>query len=327
MRGIQWRIEGFRTGKPFAEIVLMHSLLYRVEQVFLIHRETGLVLNHVVAPSVATQDPDMVAGMLSAIQQFARDSFKSAGEETLGSMNFEELEIWLEASPDAVLAAVIRGHAPADYRLQMKEVLENIQQNFSSALTNFKGENGPFRAAGDRLHQLLEARFREKKDGARKPRAAIIAGAVALAVIVAWAGYSTYLLWEWSRFLAALRQQPGIAIISVNKSGGRFHVQGFRDPLAPDPGKLLSEAGFDPKKADLELLPFYSVDDTIVLRRAKELLHPPAGVRLSNRNGELRAAGVAAPKWIAQFEERAPWIAGVNAIDDSHLENTDRLEL
>src|SRR6202046_5457904 len=76
-RGIQWRIEAMRTGKPFAEIVLMHSLLYRVEQVFLIHRETGLVLNHIVAPTVATQDPDMIAGMLSAIQQFVRDSFHS----------------------------------------------------------------------------------------------------------------------------------------------------------------------------------------------------------------------------------------------------------
>jgi len=325
-RGIQWRIEAFRTGKPFAEIVLMHSLLYRVEQVFLIHRETGLVLNHVLAPAVATQDPDMVAGMLSAIQQFARDSFHSAGEETLGSMNFEELEIWVEASPDAVLAAVIRGHAPPDYRLQMKEALENIHQNFSSALANFKGETGPFRAAGDRLHQLLEARFREKKDGKGKPRAAIIAGAVALAIVLGWVGYSSYLLWEWSRFLQALRAQPGIAIISVNKSGGRFHVQGFRDPLAAEPGKLLSQAGFDPKKADLELLPFYSVDEAIVLKRARELLRPPPGVRLSNKNGVLRAEGAAPPKWIAQFEERAPWIAGVNSIDVSHLENTERLE-
>jgi outer membrane protein OmpA-like peptidoglycan-associated protein len=326
LRGIQWRIEAFRTGKPFAEIVLLHSLLYRVEQVFLIHRETGLVLNHVVAPAVATQDPDMVAGMLSAIQQFARDSFHSAGEETLGSMNFEELEIWLEASPDAVLAAVIRGHAPSDYRLAMKEALENIQQNFSSALANFKGETGPFRAAGDRLHQLLEARFKEKQDGKRRPRAAIAAAAVALVIVLSWVGYSSYLLWEWSRFLKALRQQPGIMVISGNKSGGRFHVQGFRDPLAPDPGKLLSEAGFDPKKADLELMPFYSVDDAIVLKRASELLHPPAGVKLSDKNGELRAEGAAPPKWIGQFQERAPWIAGVNSIDVSHLENMDRLE-
>ena len=326
LRGIQWRIEAFRTSKPFAEVVLMHSLLYRVEQVFLIHRETGLVLSHVVAPSIATQDPDMVAGMLSAIQQFARDSFNSAGQETLGSMNFEALEIWVEASPDAVLAAVIRGHAPLDYKLAMKEALENIQQNFSSALANFSGETGPFRAAGDRLHQLLEARFKEKLGGKGRPRAAIIAGAVALAIVVGWVGYSSYLLWEWSRFLNALRLQPGIIVISGRKSGGRFRVQGFRDPLAPDPEKLLSEAGFDPKKAYLELMPFYSVDDVIVLRRAKELLRPPAGLRLSQKNGELRAEGVAAPKWIAQFQERAPWIAGVNSIDVSHLQNSDHVE-
>jgi outer membrane protein OmpA-like peptidoglycan-associated protein len=326
LRGIQWRIEAFRTGKPFAEIVLMHSLLYRVEQVFLIHRETGLVLNHVVAPAVATQDPDMVAGMLSAIQQFARDSFNSAGEETLGSMNFEELEIWLEGSPDAVLAAVIRGHAPSDYRLQMKEALENIQQNFSSALADFKGETGPFRAAGDRLHQLLEARFVQKEEGKSKHRAAIIAAAIALAIVIGWIGYSSYLLWEWSRFLAALRQQPGIMVISGYKSGGRYHVQGFRDPLAPDPAKLLTEAGFDPKKADLDLTPFYSVDDPIVLRRANELLHPPAGVRLSEKSGVLSAEGIAPPKWIAQFEERALWIAGVNSIDVARLQNSDRVE-
>jgi outer membrane protein OmpA-like peptidoglycan-associated protein len=89
---------------------------------------------------------------------------------------------------------------------------------------------------------------------------------------------------------------------------------------------LLSEAGFDPKKADLELMPFYSVDDAIVLKRASELLHPPAGVKLSDKNGELRAEGAAPPKWIGQFQERAPWIAGVNSIDVSHLENMDRLE-
>src|SRR5215470_1442498 len=51
-RAIRWRIDAWRTGKPFSEIVLLHTLLYRVEQVFLIHRQTGLLLLHVTAPSV-----------------------------------------------------------------------------------------------------------------------------------------------------------------------------------------------------------------------------------------------------------------------------------
>src|ERR1700693_2830600 len=83
-RGIKWRIEALRTGKPFAEIVLMHSLLFRVEQVVLIDRPTGLVISHVVARQIATQDASMVAGMLSAIQQFVRAFFDSKNEESVG---------------------------------------------------------------------------------------------------------------------------------------------------------------------------------------------------------------------------------------------------
>ena len=49
VRSLQWRLEAARTGKPFAEIVLLHTLEYRVEQVFLIHRETGLLLQHAVS--------------------------------------------------------------------------------------------------------------------------------------------------------------------------------------------------------------------------------------------------------------------------------------
>ena len=327
VRGIQWRIEALRTGKPFAEIVLMHSLLFRVEQIFLIHRETGLVLSHVVAPAVATQDPDMIAGMLSAIQQFVRDSFNSSRAETLDSMEVGELRVWIEEGPDAVIAAVIRGHAPSSYRVAMKEALEGIEKDYSAALDQFQGDAGPFRAAGDRLNHLLESQFRDKDARKKMPRAFITAVSVVAAIILAWVGYSTYLLWEWSGFLNSLRQQPGIAVISYTKSGGRYHVQGFRDPLAPEPEKLLAAAGFDPKSADLELLPFYSVDDSIVLRRTKELLHPPEGVKLSVKHGELRAEGAASAKWIAKFNERAPWIAGVSSVDTSKLQDADLLEL
>jgi outer membrane protein OmpA-like peptidoglycan-associated protein len=327
VRGLQWRIEAMRTGKPFAEIVLMHSLLYRVEQVFLIHRETGLVLNHIVAPTVATQDPDLIAGMLSAIQQFVRDSFQAQNSETLGSLNVGDLQVWIEESPNAVLAAVIRGHAPADFRQAMNETLEDIQRYFSSALANFKGDAGPFRTADERLSKLLETRYRESPAAKKKPRTALIVGGIALALLIGWLGYSTYLLWEWSQFLGALRKQPGIVVVSYTQDGRTFHIQGFRDPLAADPKMLVSQAGLDPEKADLQLAPYYSLDDAIVAKRAEELLHPPATVKLATKEGELRAEGSAPQEWIAKLEERAPWIAGVTKVDDSHLVNSNLQQL
>jgi outer membrane protein OmpA-like peptidoglycan-associated protein len=322
-RGIQWRMEAFRTGRPFAEIVLMHSLLYRVEQVFLIHRETGLVLNHIVAPSAPAQDADMVAGLLSAIQQFARDSFQPGKTENLGNMTFDELQIRVVSGPNAVVAAAIRGHAPETYNLAMQETLEEVQRLYSSALVNFKGDPGPFRAAESQIARLLETQYREKPADRKRPRAAIVAGAIAAVVALGWFGYSSYLLFEWSRFLSELRKQPGIVVVSSTKDGRIFHVQGFRDPLAEDPKKLVSQAGLDPDNADLQFAPYYSLDDTIVARRATALLHPPAGVRLAAKDGELIPEGSAPQNWIVQLEEKGPWIAGVSKLDESHLQNSN----
>src|SRR6186713_1618651 len=74
-RGLKWRFEAWRTGRSFAEVVMLRSLVYRVEQLFLIHRQTSMALLHATADASLTKDSDMVAGMLSAIQDFVRDAF------------------------------------------------------------------------------------------------------------------------------------------------------------------------------------------------------------------------------------------------------------
>src|SRR5262245_63141994 len=82
-RALQWRWTALRTGKPYAEIVLLNTVQYRVEQVFLIHAETGLVLQHLSADVGAKQDPDQISAMLTAIRDWVRDSFKVGGGESL----------------------------------------------------------------------------------------------------------------------------------------------------------------------------------------------------------------------------------------------------
>lgn len=62
-RAVRWRWTALRTGKPFAEIVLLETLQYRVEQLLLIHRETGLLLQHVTSEASSTHDADQVSAM------------------------------------------------------------------------------------------------------------------------------------------------------------------------------------------------------------------------------------------------------------------------
>ena len=327
LQGIQWRIEALRTGKPFAEIVLMHSLLFRAEQIFLIHRETGLTLSHLTGPSVATQDPAMVAGMLSAIQQFVRDSFASPNEDSLDSMTVGGLEVWIEEGPHSVIAAVIRGHAPADYRVAMEEVLEGIERDFGAAFDGFHGDAGPFRAADARLQSLLVAQRREKPGAARKPRMAIAASTLLLLLAAGWIAYVTYEVHEWSEFAQSLGKHPGIVVTAYGKSGGRWYVRGFRDPLAGDVAAELARYGLDANKADFEFAPFYSLDEGIVTERAVRLLAPPSGVKLAEKAGTLSASGTAPSGWISEFEERAPLVAGVVKIDTTELRNNEIAEL
>jgi len=71
-RGLRWRVEAWRSGVPYAQIVLKHTLTYRIDHVFLIERDSGLVLDRESATHVPELDADAIAGMLTAIGEFVR---------------------------------------------------------------------------------------------------------------------------------------------------------------------------------------------------------------------------------------------------------------
>src|SRR5688572_25039762 len=155
-RGLRWRLEAWRTGVPYAQIVLRHALVYRVEQVFLIHADTGLLLSHAWAPELAASDADLISGMLTAIRDFVADSF-SREREAGGLRRFSvgELTVMVEQGPQALVAAVVRGEAPDDLLLRLQDTLETIHLQFAVALAEFDGDTEPFAAAQPLLEDGL----------------------------------------------------------------------------------------------------------------------------------------------------------------------------
>ena len=122
-QGIRWRIESWRTGVPFAQIVMRHALVYRVEQVLLVHAETGLLLAHV--PDGALGDADLVSSMLTAIGDFVNDSFEPKKTGELRAFAAGDLTVLVEAGPRANLAAVV-WHAA---RLASGEAAEHAREH------------------------------------------------------------------------------------------------------------------------------------------------------------------------------------------------------
>ena len=163
-RGLKWRIESIRTGRPFAEIILLHTLIYRIEQIFLIHKETGLVLQHAALETAAVKDAGMVSGMLTAIQDFVNDSFAGKEETSLHNLDMGELIVWLEQGPRIVLASVIRGTPPPELRTRLKELVENIEFEYSLALDSFKGDATRFDPCqADFKYLLAQSQLTDRK--------------------------------------------------------------------------------------------------------------------------------------------------------------------
>ena len=317
LRGLKWRLEALRTHKSFAEVVLLHTLIYQVEQVFLIHRETGLLLQNVAVKTVVAQDPDMVSGMLSAIQDFVHDSFGAKDDAKLETLRVGEQNVWIEQGRHAILAAVIRGNPPVDLQVLLKETLDEIRFLLGDALRSFEGDAAPFESARPAMENCLVSQF---KGAERKTPVMplIIIGAILLAcgVFGFWL-YRNHT--RWSDFLATLRQQPGIMVTSVQKQDGKYRIDGLRDPLATDPADLLTSAGIRPDKVHFQWEPYHSLHPPFANKRLTTILRPPETVSYRFEKGILRLDGTAPRAWLQDARYFAGMAAWIKAMDESGL--------
>ena len=99
---------------------------YQVEQLFLIHKETSILLSQAIMNEDAARDADLVSGMLEAIRSFVTDAFSLHEFDGMNSINLGDLTVWVEWGPKAVLAVVIRGFPDDSLREYYADVLQQI---------------------------------------------------------------------------------------------------------------------------------------------------------------------------------------------------------
>lgn len=322
LKGLKWRLEALRTGKSFAEVVLSHTLLYRVEQVFLIHRETGLLLQHVEAGATAVQDVDLVSGMLTAIQDFVHDSFGAERGDALDSMQVGELTVWIERGSQAVLAAVIRGTAPNELRRLMQDSLDSIYVEQHDALEAFAGDTTPFAASRPHLESCIQMQTEAVTRKRPSPVLLVAAGLIPLALGL-WLFLSIRESRRWEDYLDRLRSEPGLVVVSAEKRGGKYYITGLRDPMAANPAALLPASKIDPQDVTTRWEPYQASHPDFVLARANRLLEPPKTVSLTVEDGSLVARGYAAHEWITAARKLVQLVPTVNRFDEENLVDID----
>ena len=316
VQGIKWRIEAWRTGERYADVVIKHALIYRVEQVFLVHAETGLLLVHVTAPDLDVPDADLISGMLTAIQDFVRDSFRPAEGGTLSTFTVGEHTVHVEAGPRALVAAVVRGQCPELVPQRLQHTLEQIHLEYASQLADYEGDATGFASAATLLEDNLETVLStdHAADGATKRwlRWAIPLAAVLLLA----AGLYTASWLRWRRAVRLVEAEPGYVVIDASRSWRRWEFRGLKDPIARDPRAVLAALGSTPSTIAGRWEPYISLDSSLVIARARRALAAPAAATTVLAGDTLRVGGTASVDWLRTLQ-RAPGIGGIEHVDVS----------
>ncbi len=126
-----------------------------VEDVFLLSK-SGKMISHETRRLKPEVDEDIISGMLVAIQEFVRESFKDEGEVELKKIEFGDKKIYIERGKYLILAAVMRGEIDRYVEHRIKETLEHIEKAYADLLPNWNGEVEKFRGVREMLRKIWE---------------------------------------------------------------------------------------------------------------------------------------------------------------------------
>lgn len=328
-KALQWRFDAWRTGRSYAEVAMIKNLVFQVEQVFLIHRETGLLLQHVLAEEAISKDPDMVSGMLTAIQDFTSDSFSVEQNSGLNSLKLGDLTVLIENGPHAVLAVVVRGSVPNDMREVLFETIEEVHSQEHKKLIHYKGNPNSFDHLKPLLSECLKTQLVSnasqavKKDKSRKNKLFTYGIYLSLLLLAAFL-YNYYQSGlqqeEWSNTQKLFRSEPGLVITHSRYENGKYYINGLADPLAKKPSLLINHGTHKNIEVVLAFRPYLSLDSDIVLKRIQESFNTPDSVKLSLEDQVLYLVGKSTQSWLKKFESEVIRIGGVKSLNTSKVD-------
>lgn len=299
-KGLKWRFQAWRTGVPFGDYLLQQTLLYRIEQVYLISRENGLLVSHVHHDASRVKDVDAVSAMFTAIQDFVKESFSPDRTGRLETADMGEFTLWAVHGPHALLVCVIRGVPPRSLRAGLSAILERIHFRYGQDIRDYSGDTSSVPGVEDELIDCLKFQALQPKD-ATKGRISVplIVVLLALSAAIIYFGLNHWLATQQQKALTqVISATPGYHVNSLTRDGDEFVLQGLRDPLAAGVDEIAANAGIDSERIVADLRPYQSLEAEIVSRRALQLLDAPSTVSVTSAGGILNLSGSATQDWI-----------------------------
>src|SRR6478672_621083 len=152
--GIQRKIRAKIQGVSEAELILQEAMPSSVQAIFLIQKNSGLVIAQAQQSEAQELDADMLAGMLTAIRSFANECIAQSGNiSELNEIDYGNSKLILEVAGYCYLAVVIQGEPSTQLIRKLRKTFATIIQNYGQSIEAFEGDPETVPAT---VQQLLE---------------------------------------------------------------------------------------------------------------------------------------------------------------------------
>ena len=124
-----------------AELALRDAIPFSIDQIFLVHRESGLLMMHAQPGGATVLEADLISSMLTAIRDFVRDSFNTDGRSPeVEEIQYGRHRIMLQDGSAAYAAVVIEGTEPEGFRGVLRDFVSELHIRYERQLRAFDGD-------------------------------------------------------------------------------------------------------------------------------------------------------------------------------------------
>ena len=273
-KSISWRFKAWQSGVKYSEYVASQIYQYQVQQLLVIHRETGTLLHSISADPAKEKDADLISSMLVAINDFVADAFgvdTNESENELGEIKTEDFTLLIKIGPQALLVAAVTGSIPPEVRGKLQQALEDFHRFYQQPLINYEGDSAAFDGCETILADCLVS---EKKEGEGKKSKRLVGAAVLLIVVIVL-GILSFMRLSLSILKSDLHElpsPPGVIVTDAYISNGKVHVKILRDPAADNIERWLKDSDIDLSRLVVSEEPFVSLKTSMVERKLEKLI-------------------------------------------------------
>ena len=233
LRGIKRKIKAKLQGVSEAELIVKESLSFNIQAIFLIHKASGLLISEIQPLQEERLESDMIAGMLTAIRDFANDCITKSGKVSeLGEIDYGASKIILEVAGYCYLAIIVNGEPSKDLIQRMRDTLSQIIKDYGKYIEEFDGDLATIPSEiHTRLELLGDYKVRHKSKKKKTSPLLLLSLTILSLILIPWG------IWQYrSAFIHsvqrkiefALASTPELSIydINVRENQGKFELIG-----------------------------------------------------------------------------------------------------